>query len=645
MLLAAALAWMTTLLIVSPMGAVHGDGYYTWLWARSIVFDGDVDFENDYRVCDDPWSLARTDQGDVINQWNPGASVFWIPILLWDRVTGHPATRSHDRREALGCIGPLAERAVRGSLVAGFLTVLLSFFVARRACGEGPALFAAIAIGVMSPLTYYATMLLSYGHAASAATGAIAVWAWDRQRRRPTSWGWLAIGAAIGLAMLTRPQNAVLAILPLYTWIEHLVPMVRARAGRGIARHVALGLAYTIMMLAVFAPQVWQWWDSQGELFFVPQGRHYMRWGSPRLVQVLFSTTNGLLVWSPILYLAFFGLGRLAWKRETRSLGMPLLLLVLVTTYVNACVTDWWGAIGFPGRRFDSVSLPFAIGIAASIEEIARAARSSPSLVPALAAGALTLVLGAWNTATDLAATSAVRMDVGHRSDRMALDLWARVLTPVRDAIGHPFALPASIPFAIRYRIRPVAWELAGAQELFLHDWLTLRRRPEEATFDFVERHAELLVGFDDSIETIGGRRVRRIRGEHARAIVPVSWPEIGSLRFVLAREPSATEPAHVWLELDGEDLGSHRIDPDDRELRVLVAQPHQGILELRMRVVGGSIGLSSMEMLDPLPSPQEREREHLRSVAERRRAWRASRRGASGDASRTETEAQNGDT
>ena len=51
--------------------------------------------------------------------------------------------------------------------------------------------------------------------------------------------------------------------------------------------------------------------------------------------------------------------------------------------------------------------------------------------------------------------------------------------------------------------------------------------------------------------------------------------------------------------------------------------------MELRIRVVGGWVGFSSMELLDPEPTPQERELEHLRSVAERRRAWRAARHGA----------------
>jgi hypothetical protein len=620
-------AWMIVLAVIDPMPVtVHGDGYYTWLWARSIAFDGDVDFAADYQLCDDPWNLAHTPQGDVINQWNPGPALFWLPFLAWDLATGHPALRNADPKVANGCKGPLAERAVRGSFLAGVLTVLMAFAVARRAFGEGPALFGAASVALLTPLAYYSTMLLSYGHAASACTGGLVVLLWDRERRRSMRGGPVWLGAATGLAMLTRPQNGILAILPLCLWLERGWEAVRARGWNRLVRHVGWGLVYVLAALFVFSPQILQWWDSQGELFFVPQGRHYMRWGAPRIAQVLFSTSNGLLPWSPILYLALIGLGMLAVRRGTRSLGLPLVLLVAAATYVNACVYDWWGAIGFPGRRFDSMSVPFAIGIAAVGSAVARWQRSRPGLVPtAFAASALAL-LGAWSTAVQVGVAQAVRTDLPNRSDEMWLDVWGRAAHPLWEHVGNPLAWPASIPFAIRYRIHPRAWDFAGAPELFFHEWLTLERRVSESIFDFVDRHAELLVGFDRNPRLVSGRRARGLRGEYGRAIVPISWPTIGALRFDVLHPVDARRPVHVWLELDGEDLGTHRIDHGQEQLRVPVLRPHQGICELRMRVVGGWLGFRQMEILDPDPSPAELEAPYLREVAARRRAWRTRR-------------------
>jgi hypothetical protein len=627
-ILMASFAWLTVLLLVNPMSAsVHGDGYYTWLWARSIVFDQDVDFARDYQICDDPWGLAHTEQGDVINQWNPGPSLFWIPILMFDIATDHPALRHRDRNISQACGGVLAERAVRGSLVAGFLTIAIAFLIARRSFGEGPAVFGAVAMGVLTPLAYYATMLLSYGHAASACTGGLVVLAWDRERRRPSRYGWIWMGAATGLAMLTRPQNGVMAILPLCLWIERTWASIRASDGRGVSRLIGAGFVYVAATLVVFAPQMAQWWDSQGELFFLPQGRHYMRWGSPRIVQLLFSTSNGLLIWNPILYLAMGGLVWLAARPKTRSFGLPLVILLAVMTYVNASVFDWWGAIGFPGRRFDSMSVPFAIGLAAVASSITESFRAKRAFTPVALASAVLLICGTWNTGTQVAVANASRLDLAHSSDRMWLDVWGRVAHPLWQHVGNPLAWPASIPFAMRYRVPPRMWDHAGAQELFIHDWLSLRRRPEDGTFDFVDRHSELLVGFSEDVRTVRGRRTRVPTGEYARVIIPISWPEIGELRMEVARSEQAERATHVWFALDDEDLGTFRVEPDAHEIRVPVRRGHQGICELRMRVVGDWIGFSKMELLDPRPTPQVREAPHLAEVAARRRAWQAARR------------------
>jgi len=532
-----------------------------------------------------------------------------------------------DPRTATACTGPLAERAVRGSWLAGVLTILTAFFVARRAFGEGPALFGAVAMGVLTPLTYYATMLLSYGHAASACTAGWVVLAWDSERRHPSRWGWLRVGAATGLAMLVRPQNAVLAVLPLCLWVERAWARIHDRNAGALARLVGAGFVYVLTAALVFAPQVAQWWDSQGELFFLPQGPHYMRWSSPRLAQVLFSSTNGLLVWSPILYVAVAGLVLLAVRRRTRSFGLPMLLLFAVITYVNASVFDWWGALGFPGRRFDALSVPFALGIAAVGAEFVRPRPSASSLAPAVLAGGLVTVLGAWSTGTQVGVAQALRTDVAHASDDMWLDVWGRLARPVWSHVGNPLTWPASLPFAAYHGVSPRAWDQAGAPEIFFHEWLTLERREEESTFDFLDRHDDLLVGFAAAPRTLGGRRMRPVEASYARALVPISWPQIGALLFDVGAEPAADGGAvHVWLELGGEDLGTFRVEAGTSALRVPVLRPHQGIVPLRMRVVGGTLGFSRMELLDPTPSPSAREAGRLEATGERRRAWRRAR-------------------
>ena len=120
---------------------------------------------------------------------------------------------------------------------------------------------------------------------------------------------------------------------------------------------------------------------------------------------------------------------------------------------------------------------------------------------------------------------------------------------------------------------------------------------------------------------------MRPVEGSYARALVPISWPQIGALLFDVGAEPAADGGAvHVWFELGGEDLGTFRVDAGTSALRVPVLRPHQGIVPLRMRVVGGTLGFSRLELLDPTPSPSALEAGRLEALGERRRAWRRAR-------------------
>ena len=614
---------------------VHGDGYYTYLWTRSLVFDGDLDFHDDYRLCPDPWGMAHMAHGDDWNQWNPGPSLFWAPFLLWDRVTGHPALEDSNEDVRNACTGELSDRAVRGSFLAGILTILCAYLAARRHVGEGSALVGVIIGCVLSPIAFYAAMLWSYGHAASAATAGVVVYLWVKERARPTRWGWIWMGVAMGAAMLTRPQNALLVILPLSHWLTLARRAIEMGDKRRLAIHVGWGFAYVATICLVFSPQLYYWWDTTGELFLIPQSEHYMRWGAPRIAQTLFSTQAGLLTWNPALYLAIAGLFLLAIKKDTRALGAPLLITFLLYTYAVAAVFDWWGGTSFPGRRFDSMAVPMAMGAAAFVNQLVLWARARPHvLATALAA----LFVGGglvWTSGAESVAVTGAVSHAPERADHIWERTWERTSGPLWEAVGNPLAWPASIPFALRFGLHPRAWDIAGAPELFFHHWLSMERSGFEWRFDALDRHAELLSGFDAAPVIVDGERVRMMTGEYAHGVIPMGWPELGGLDLFVAVPVDDLDGVRLWVALGDEDLGTHFVAAGATTLHVETSGlvPHDGFQALRFRVVGGRIGLRAIDLLDPNPSPADRQREiNLRTLT-RRRAWVESRRPVSVDA------------
>ena len=95
-LVAALVYAAVSLLLYATCLAAHkpgADGFYGWIYARSLAYDGDLDFTNDYALCGDPWSMGwETATHHRANVFYIGPAVFWTPAiwLLKHFVHGEP---------------------------------------------------------------------------------------------------------------------------------------------------------------------------------------------------------------------------------------------------------------------------------------------------------------------------------------------------------------------------------------------------------------------------------------------------------------------------------------------------------------------------------------------------------------------------
>ena len=137
-------------------------------------------------------------------------------------------------------------------------------------------------------------------------------------------------------------------------------------------RFALCGLAATVVAALVFAPQLLTWRYLFGA-FAAPQGEGFMQWGRPTLenaLNVLFWSKNGLVSWHPIYWVAAVGFGLALW-RQPRFAGL-LLLGIVWQWYVNTVCADLWAGWSFGNRRFLGISILFAFGMAAALEEALR---------------------------------------------------------------------------------------------------------------------------------------------------------------------------------------------------------------------------------------------------------------------------------
>ncbi len=347
---------------------VVGDAVHHFVQLRSMLYDGDLHFQNEYvrlyglgeageRVEGDQWIFDDlTPTGHVRNYTPVGPALIWAPLyalfsaVLWAGALAgvNPPPSGYE---------PLLQLAPGlTGIAAATGAAILSARLAARWVGSEWATWGTLAMWLGSPAIYYSLVSPTYSHAPSmlAMTLFLLVWVNGSALQTPARTRWLILaGVLSGIASLMRWQDAISVTLPLYSALQQPGSV----AGR--LRRASLVLAGWLL---AFLPQMVVWQVLYGTPFTLPQGPGFMEWSRPNLVAVLFSANHGLFTWTPMLLLAVIGLFALA-RREPR-ITVPLVLLVAAGWWINASVADWWAGEAFGARRFLSLFPLFAAGLA-----------------------------------------------------------------------------------------------------------------------------------------------------------------------------------------------------------------------------------------------------------------------------------------
>ncbi len=372
-----------TLSFPRPGGRViAGDAVHHFVYLRSLVFDRDLRFQNEYirlyglshEVPDADWVYRPSASGHVRNMMPIGPAIVWAPAYLAVCAVAWMAVRA-GAPIALDGFGPgfQASAGVSG-VAAATIGAWLAFATARRLFGTRVAIWATLTMWLGSSAIYYSLVSPAYSHASSMLAAGLftAVWAAGPSRRsdRPGddrgSAGWYAVvGALAGFAALVRWQDAVFLAAPACDLVR-LVARSEEPLGRRVSGALGRGLAAVAAALAVFSPQMIAWTSLYGRPLVVPQGGEFMRWGSPSLWDMLVSYKHGLFSWTPIVVIAVAGVAPLARRAPRVAAGAAAILLV--SWYANAAVADWWAGEAFGARRFVSCFPLFVLGLAAVLD-------------------------------------------------------------------------------------------------------------------------------------------------------------------------------------------------------------------------------------------------------------------------------------
>ena len=366
-------------------------------YLRSLYFDRDVSFENEYQYFYDR-NIARsqgfhetflvrtTDTGRRVNYATIGCALLWSPFYaiadLWTRLSGGVAD---------GFSKPYLRAVACASALYGFVAILLSIKAARlvlrdpeprtpafaKATAGKPSpepLFSGFAVWLGTPLLFYMYVAPPFSHAVSAFGAALFVTVWLHVRREWTPAGMFALGVCAALLAMIREQDVFIALAPavdlaltVLTSNSHRLRQgfgesaeaLRAKAELPTPKALRAGLMGVLGFLIGYVPQLLAYNAINGYPGPAQHVARKMFWYAPHGLQVLFSPHHGFFFWTPLAILAIVGLFMLGGR-----IALCALIMIASQVYVAGSVASWTVAGAFGQRRFVCLTPLLVVGIA-----------------------------------------------------------------------------------------------------------------------------------------------------------------------------------------------------------------------------------------------------------------------------------------
>ena len=370
--------------------------YFSYL--RSLWFDHDVSFENEYQHFYDlnvgrgegfhaTFLAQHTDTGRRPSFATIGSALLWSPFYaaadLVVRFRGGPAD---------GFSPPYVAAVAYGSACYGFLAILLSIAAARHIAG--PGLLAGVIVWIGTPLLFYMYVSPPYSHACSAFAVALFVTIWLKVRDRWSVGGAIALGLSGALMAMVREQDVFLALGPgvdfVWTLLRGDSVSISQRASQSSRGSTSInapgapppGAAARIVFAGCSAfavgllPQLLAYKSLNGRFGPSTLVTRKMNWQAPHALDVLASPEHGLFLWTPLAALAIGGLVVLAVRgpAHVRRIGWCALLMIALQVYVSGSVESWTVAGAFGQRRFVALTILLTIGLAGLLASVPRGA-------------------------------------------------------------------------------------------------------------------------------------------------------------------------------------------------------------------------------------------------------------------------------
>lgn len=310
---------------------ITGDGRFYFAQVRSVLFDYDLDFENDLEMYDPFNKNSKTlrknvKTGMVENKYPIGSALLWSPFILLAKLISSDHTGYGYIYQFMLLLASICYFMASTILIQKWLNQALKVDIAY------------VYIFLYTSATtafYYSFAEPSMSHIPSLFTVSLYLYVsskfFGKHKKLRAS---LLIGFAAALMILTRNQNALFLIFSLADFVHSF-----DRNRRNSIQWAFLSAGICILFLV---PQFYYWKIIYGEyLLYSYKGESFKYLNSPKFAEVLFSRVSGLIYWHPIHLISVIGLITILFKK-INLLNVLIFLSFILQLYIFSSWECWW---------------------------------------------------------------------------------------------------------------------------------------------------------------------------------------------------------------------------------------------------------------------------------------------------------------
>jgi hypothetical protein len=296
--------------------AVWGDGRFYYQYLPSLVNNHDLGPPNKYAI---------------------GPALFWLPVFglahLFVRQTGYE----------------FIYQVIVGlfSVFLGSVGLYVCFLTAKKFFPGKIALIATVTIWLGSNLFFYTVLDPVNSHALSFFVASLMVYCLLRGKTP-------YLGLLVGISGTIRAQDLIFC-LPIAFILR------KPRTVFNFLLGVIIGFLPQLLVWKIISGQINSPYLMGGEKFNLLK---------PQIFNVLFSRSNGLFYYSPVLLFGLLGL--FVTLRVSRRAGLLGIILFVLQTYIISSWHDWSGGQAYGGRMFISLIPFFILGLAGGLKKLPR---------------------------------------------------------------------------------------------------------------------------------------------------------------------------------------------------------------------------------------------------------------------------------